>query len=292
MKLFKQILLTISLCFLFFIITDASVCASVKINRTNKTMYIDNTYILKVTGTKQYILWKSSDKKIASVTKKGKVTAKRVGTCTITATVGSGMDNKKLSCVINVKSKLSCNDTIIKCYKDEYESVRIETKNLSKYENLVIEEENNKIAYAEWDYNSDYFDMIIIPKKLGITRIKVSRVNNIETFSGSENDFITFLIICYPDRSGWLGIPNLKYYNLVLTSNSSLVYEHIGISGTSLNGFVDVTVFELNPDTDIKEDDGTYISNGLQYKIINDEDFYFSTKGLEDIIFCNLLESP
>lgn len=289
MKLIRKILFTIALCFLFFIITDTSVCASVKINKTVKNMYIDDTYTLKITGTKQYTLWKSSDKKIASVTKKGKVTAKKTGTCTITATIGSGINNRKLSCIINIKSKLSCSDTIIKCYKDEYETVRIETKNLSKYEYLVIEEDNNKIASAEWDYNSDYFDIVIIPKKLGITKIKVKKANRKASFSGLENDFITFLIISYPDRSGWLSIPDLEYYNLYFTSNFSLVYEHIDNSSDDLDGFVDITEFKLNPDTDEKADKDTYISNGLQYKIINDEDFYFSTKGLEDIFFCTLL---
>lgn len=285
----KKILFVISLCFLSFITTNISAQASVKINKTDKTMYINDTYTLKVTGTKQYILWKSSDKKVASVTKKGKVTAKKAGTCIITAIIGSGMNNQKLSCRINVNSKLSCDDKIIRCYTDEYNSVRINTKHLSKYESLVIEEDNSKIVSADWDYKSDYFDIIVIPKKLGVTKIKVSVANEKDSVFSPKNDFITFLVVSYPDRTGWLDESNLKYYNLDFTLDFILIYEHIDDSSFDLDGIIDTTELQLNPDIDMQEDQSSYISNGLKYKIINGKQFYFDTKSLEDIFFYSML---
>ena len=74
--------------------------ASIKMNTTKKTLYVNKTYTLKVVGTKKKAKWLSSNKKVATVSSKGKVTAKKKGTATITAKVGS----KKYTCKITVKS--------------------------------------------------------------------------------------------------------------------------------------------------------------------------------------------
>jgi len=50
--------------------------------------------------TDQTVTWKSSNKKVATVDKNGKVTAKKKGTCTITAVTSNG---KKAKCKITVK---------------------------------------------------------------------------------------------------------------------------------------------------------------------------------------------
>ena len=74
--------------------------ASVRISSTKKTLYEKKTCTLKVTGTKKKVTWSSSKKSVATVSSKGKVTAKKKGTATITAKVGS----KKYKCKITVKS--------------------------------------------------------------------------------------------------------------------------------------------------------------------------------------------
>lgn len=291
MKLTNRILLTVFLCFLFFISTDNSVQAAVKINQTNKTMYIDDTYTLKITGTKQYILWKSSDKKIASVTKKGKITAKKTGICTITAIIGSGINNKKLSCKIKVQSRLSCADTLVRCYADEYETVRIKTKNLSKYESLVIENADNEIVSADWNDESDYFDIVFIPKKLGIAEIKVKIMYEKGRYFDIKNDSLTFFVISYPDRTGWLKNSDVDFYDCLTfiprrleNDNAILEYKISNNSGYDLDGIYDVTRFELNPEIDSIDSENCYISNGLKYKIINN-DYYFNITSLEELFF-------
>lgn len=79
----------------------ASVSAKVKLNQ--KTLYMSkgDKESLKVTGTKKKVTWKSSNRKVATVTKKGKVTAKKTGKTTITAKVGG----KKLKCKVVVEKK-------------------------------------------------------------------------------------------------------------------------------------------------------------------------------------------
>lgn len=72
-----------------------------KISKSRLTLEAGKTASLKVTGTTLKVSWKSSNKKIATVTSKGKVTAVKAGTCTITATVGG----KKLKCTLTVKAE-------------------------------------------------------------------------------------------------------------------------------------------------------------------------------------------
>lgn len=72
-----------------------------KISKTKATLIKGNSFKLQIknAGTLK-VKWKSSDKKIATVSSKGKVTAKKKGTATITATV----NQKKYKCKITVTS--------------------------------------------------------------------------------------------------------------------------------------------------------------------------------------------
>lgn len=72
-----------------------------KINATSKTVLTGKTTTLKVTGTSSKAKWSSSNKKIVTVTSKGKVTAKKAGTATITAKV----NGKTLKCTVKVVNK-------------------------------------------------------------------------------------------------------------------------------------------------------------------------------------------
>ncbi len=69
-----------------------------KLSKSKKTVYNSNKYRLKVTGGTGSIKWKSSNKKIATVSKKGVVKGKKGGKCTITAT----RNGVKLKCKITV----------------------------------------------------------------------------------------------------------------------------------------------------------------------------------------------
>lgn len=76
--------------------------AAVKLNKKNVTLLQYKTVKLKVKGTKKKVKWSSNNKKVATVNKNGKVTAKKPGTATITAKVG--------------KKKYKCKVTVIKRY--------------------------------------------------------------------------------------------------------------------------------------------------------------------------------
>lgn len=80
---------------------------SVKLNKTTVTMYTGNSLTLKATvspsdATNKKVTWKSSNSKVAVVNSKGKVTAKKNGTATISAVTADG--KKKATCKITVKN--------------------------------------------------------------------------------------------------------------------------------------------------------------------------------------------
>ncbi len=73
----------------------------VKLNKKKVVLFVGKSVKLKVKGTKAKVKWKSNKKKIATVSKKGKVKAKKKGTAKITARVGK----KKLVCKVKVKAR-------------------------------------------------------------------------------------------------------------------------------------------------------------------------------------------
>ena len=82
--------------------------AAVKLSAAKKTVYVGESFTLKVSGTSKTVKWSSSSKSVASVTQKGKVTAKKAGKATITAKVSS----TSLKCVVTVKEKFSSKSAI------------------------------------------------------------------------------------------------------------------------------------------------------------------------------------
>ena len=81
---------------------DAEAAAKVKLSATKQTMYVGGSFDLKVKNPKgKKATYKTNNKKVATVNKKGKVTAKSVGKATITVTV-KGI-KKAAKCNITVK---------------------------------------------------------------------------------------------------------------------------------------------------------------------------------------------
>ncbi len=99
----KKIILMLTVLIILTLVPTCGVMAKnkAKLNKTKATMYEDTTIQLKVKNYKKKIKWKSSNKKVASVSKSGKVFANKSGKATITAKV----NNKKLKCKIKIKKR-------------------------------------------------------------------------------------------------------------------------------------------------------------------------------------------
>lgn len=78
----------------------------VSLNKTKKTLTVGKKYTLKVKNTANLSLtttWKTNKKSVATVNSKGRVTAKKAGTATITCTVKAGTRTRNIKCKITVK---------------------------------------------------------------------------------------------------------------------------------------------------------------------------------------------
>ena len=81
----------------------AQAASKVKLSKKTVKLEVGKTKKIKVKGTTDKVTWATSDKKVATVNSKGKITAKGEGSCKITATVGS----KTLTCKVTVTAKKS-----------------------------------------------------------------------------------------------------------------------------------------------------------------------------------------
>ena len=120
-KNFKKVLalLTIILLMVPSTTINAAATKEPKLNKSSATIYVGKSVKLKMSGTNGSIKWKSSNKKVAKVSSKGKVTGVKKGTATITATV----DEQKYTCKVKVKSKNgSSNSSSSKSDSDDSDS--------------------------------------------------------------------------------------------------------------------------------------------------------------------------
>lgn len=157
-----------------------------KINKSSKTILKGATYTLKITGTTSKVTWKSSDKKIAKVNSKGKVTAVKAGTATITASV----NGKKLKCTVKVVNK-GLNKTSIRLIKNN--TYTLKTYGLS---NVKWSSSDKKIATV--DKNGK-----VTAKKKGTAKIYAK--------SGSKTYTCT-VSVAYEADPGWQVINGKTYY--------------------------------------------------------------------------------
>lgn len=104
--------------------------ATVKLNKQKATMEKDSTLVLILDGMSSQVTWKSSNKSIASVTKKGKVTAVAEGVATITAKYN--------------ESKYTCTVTVVDSNKGDNKKAKEkkQPKGGSVSDGLSLEEQN------------------------------------------------------------------------------------------------------------------------------------------------------
>ncbi len=86
---------------------SVSRATGVKLNRSKVTLSVSEKMTLRVSGTKAKVIWKSSDSKVATISKKGKIVAKKVGKATITAKVAK----KTLKCRVTVREAKPVDET-------------------------------------------------------------------------------------------------------------------------------------------------------------------------------------
>lgn len=126
-KKFLALVLALVLSVTMLPATDANAASKkVKLNKTKATIYVGKTVTLKLKNNKKKVKWKTSNKKVATVSKSGKVKGKKAGKAVIKAKVGK----KSYKCKITVKkskkkkanvisTKPSAKDNVINEYPDD-----------------------------------------------------------------------------------------------------------------------------------------------------------------------------
>lgn len=106
---------------------------TIKLNQTKLDLYKNDSVTLNVTvkGKNKTVAFKSSDTTIASVSKKGKITAKNIGTATITATA----NGVKTKCIVTVKNEPVAKNTTTESSKTNTNTSTSSSKNSSTKKN-------------------------------------------------------------------------------------------------------------------------------------------------------------
>lgn len=126
--------------------------AKVKLNAATLPLQVKKRVTLKVSGLAagdKVVSWKSSNKKYAEVSGKGKVTAKKPGKTIITVTTKYGA---KATCRINVKkskvkvSSISVNKKKLELKKDKRVKLVVTLKPITAKDNIKFKSSNRRIA--------------------------------------------------------------------------------------------------------------------------------------------------
>lgn len=167
-KMFSSLVLALMIALSTVVIPSSA--ATVKLNKKSISLITGTSTTLKLTGTKKTVKWSSMASNIATVSSKGKVTAKATGSTYIVAKVG----NKSYKCkvkVINGKITVGKSDVSIK----SNETVKVKIKALGGH-SIAAKSMNEIIATASFKgskWKDDITELKITGVYAGETTIKV-----------------------------------------------------------------------------------------------------------------------
>ncbi len=149
-----------------------SSAAKVSLNKTSVTITKGYQTTLKVSGTSSTVKWSTGDKSIATVTSKGKVVGKGVGTTYIYAKVS----NTTLKCKVKVvAAKITASSSNVMLDKGETKTVTMTVK--GSHSGLSVGSTNKKVATASWvkpvNWDGDKIKLKITATGYGDAKIKV-----------------------------------------------------------------------------------------------------------------------
>lgn len=186
MKVKKTKRIKFSVCLLIILLIISSLfptvhqvqAAAVKLNRTSATLWIGETLQLQVKNTNKKVKWSSNLDSVATVSSKGKVTAKKSGKAVITAKIGS----KEYNCKITVKCTTISSKRITIIY--------------GKSATLTLKNPRNKVAWFSSNKKIAFADgKKVYAKAVGEAKITAkcsgkSYICNIKVISGETEKLV------------------------------------------------------------------------------------------------------
>ncbi len=132
------------------------------------TLYETGKKTLKINGAAGTVTWKSSNTKVASVSKTGAVTAKSQGTAKITGTY----NKKTYTCTVTVKNRIQAD--IADLTISEQAQVKITVHGRKKDETISCYADTDVIKVETGSFSGDFAPLTITPLKDGTATITVS----------------------------------------------------------------------------------------------------------------------
>lgn len=141
---------------------DAAVKTKIVLSQSMGLMEKGSSYSFQAkvkNGENQKIIWKSSDKKIAQVSSKGKVKAKAAGTAVITAAIGKKSVTKEVVVYPSLKEISKANDVKANLKNGIYSSIAANTKDGNyTLEEIAAKEKNGE--YISISDNSEKTELL------------------------------------------------------------------------------------------------------------------------------------
>ena len=139
-KMKRMFVMVLAVLMLFACAVPTMAATTVKLNKTQATVQVGQTVNLKLTGAGKNVKWTTGNKAVATVSK-GKVTAKKEGTTTISATAGK----KTYKCKVTVKNPAKLSKTSLALKEGNSASIKV-TGLKSAPKNVSWKSSNTSVA--------------------------------------------------------------------------------------------------------------------------------------------------
>jgi len=223
--------------------TKLAEASTIAIKAKQTTLEVGSATTLTVSGTKKKVTWSSSNKSYVKVDSKGKISAVKIGSATITASVSG----KKLKCKITVVecSELSCSSLTLNVGKKDF--LKVNGKNTGKVKVANWSSANPKVAYVDKSGN-------ITGKSIGTTVITASIYGKKYTCKVRVNEKIDLIdkkLTLEQGKTKALAFKGITYRAVWSSDNKDIAYVSfdgkvtaVGVGTTNIIGNVDGTDYK------------------------------------------------
>ena len=190
---------------------------TLKLNSSRITLNPGKSYTLKVNGTKLAPAWKSSNSKVVTVNKKGRITAKKAGTAKITATLGG----KKFVCTVTVKKASASSNKTVQNYtkvKNYLNKNGRYSEDGSRYIEMSIDADTT--AVLSYDPKENKLDMgltLRVEEENIVSTVDVvvncAKPDTAKVYSGIFSGGVELYTTANMKPSTYTGKQNITFYN-------------------------------------------------------------------------------
>lgn len=198
-------------------VTAIAGLSTLKLNSSRITLNPGKSYTLKVNGTKLAPAWKSSNSKIVTVNKKGRITAKKAGTAKITATLGG----KKFVCTVTVKKASASSNKTVQNYtkvKNYINKNGRYSEDGSRYIEMSIDADTT--AVLSYDPKENKLDMgltLRVEEENIVSTVDVvvncAKPDTAKVYSGIFSGGVELYTTANMKPSTYTGKQNITFYN-------------------------------------------------------------------------------